>query len=327
MPIEINEYTWEAFMDFTEIKLNEIGNIKVGQVEDPDAATGVTVIVAPDGAPVGLDIRGGGPASRETGLMDPLAAAEVVHAVVLGGGSAYGLDAAGGVMKSLAEKGIGFPVGPNLVPLVCQSDIFDLGYGRSDIYPDKAMGIMACEAAFSGKWGNYKDGSHGCGAGATVGKFLGPDRCTKSGLGSYAVKLGELKVGAIVCTNACGDVYDYKTGKRIAGVLSEDKKSLNDLSCEDLMYTMFENKPSGVPTNTTIGIILTNAKLNKTQLCKVAGMTHDGYARSIRPIHTSMDGDSIYAMSLGDIEASMDVVGTLANQVMCEAIKRSVNVK
>ena len=316
-----------------EINIFEIGNFKIGQTENQDAGTGVTVIVAPEGAPCGLDIRGGGPASRESGLMDPLAAAEVIHSVVLGGGSAFGLDAAGGVMKCLAEKGIGFPVGDVVVPLVCQSDIFDLGYKASNVYPDKEMGYAACTKAFEGEHGNFRNGNFGAGCGATVGKMLGPNRCTKSGIGSYAVELGKLKVGAIVCTNAVGDVYDYVDGKRIAGVLAEDKKSLNDVSCEELMYAMTmvgkpsdsaDKAPVGAPTNTTIGIVFTNAKLNKTQLCKVAGMTHDAYARCIRPIHTSMDGDSIYAMSLGTIEASLDVVGTLANHVMCEAIKRSV---
>ena len=313
-------------MNIKEIKLNEIGNYKIGQAEDENAATGVTVIVAPEGAPVGLDIRGGGPASRESGLMDPVAAAEVIHAVVLGGGSAFGLDAAGGVMKYLSEHGIGFPVGDVVVPLVCQSDIFDLGIGRSDVYPDKKMGYEATEKAFNtGAFGNYKDGNYGCGCGATVGKILGMDRCTKTGIGSYAVQLGDLKVGAIVCTNAIGDIYDYKTGKRIAGIKTEDGERLNDLSCEDILLSLSaDNKANTTVTNTTIGIVLTNAKFNKTQLCKLAGMTHDGYARCIRPIHTSMDGDSIYAMSLGNVESNLDVVGTLANQVMCEAIRRTV---
>ncbi len=307
-----------------EIRICDIGNVKIGQVEDDDAKTGVTVIIAPEGAPTGLDIRGGGPASRESGLMDPLAAAEVVHAVVLGGGSAFGLDAAGGVMKYLAEHGIGFPVGPVRVPLVCQSDIFDLLIGKSDVYPDKKMGYEAAAKAFEDESGNYQDGAYGCGCGATVGKVLGGDRCTKTGLGSYAVQLGDLKVGAIVCTNALGDIYDYQTGKRIAGVLNEDGTELNEQSCEELMLGMYAAEQPDFTANTTIGIILTNAKLDKTKLCKVAGMAHDGYARCIRPIHTSMDGDSIYAMSLGDVVANTDVVGTLANHVMCEAIKRSV---
>lgn len=308
-----------------EISINSIGDVKIGQAEDNDAMTGVTVIVAPDGAPCGLDIRGGGPASRESGLMDPLAAAEIVHAVVLGGGSAFGLEAANGVMKYLAEHEIGFPVGPVRVPLVCQSDIFDLMIGKPDAYPTREMGYKATECAFSGENGNYKDGNFGAGCGATVGKMLSPDRCAKSGIGSYGLQLGDLKVGAIVCTNAIGDVYDADTGKRIAGVMNEDGTALNDKSCEELMYEQFLNPPEGMATNTTIGIILTNAKFNKTQLCKLAGMGHDGYARSIRPVHTSMDGDSIYAMSIGDVAAPLDVVGTLANKVICEAIKRSVS--
>ena len=312
-------------MKLKEISVTSIGNVKIGQTEDKKAMTGVTVIVAPEGAPWGLDIRGGGPAGRESGLLDPLAAAEVIHSVVLGGGSAFGLEAASGVMQYLSEHKIGFPVGDVVVPLVCQSDIFDLGIGRSDVYPDKSMGYKATELAFK-KNGNYKDGSVGAGCGATVGKLLGADRCWKSGIASYAVELGELKVGAIICTNAIGDVYDAKNGKRIAGVKNEKGTGLNKVSSEELLYDMFVKPPVGMTTNTTIGIILTNAKFNKTQLCKLAGMGHDGYARSIRPVHTSMDGDSIYAMSLGDVEASLDVVGTLANHVICEAIKRSVEV-
>ncbi|MCR4694058.1 MAG: P1 family peptidase [Pseudobutyrivibrio sp.] len=311
-------------MNLKEININEIGNIKIGQAEDKEAGTGVTVIVAPEGAPVGLDIRGGGPASRESGLMDPLAAAEFVHAVVLGGGSAFGLDAAGGVMEYLAQHKIGLPVVDSIVPLVCQSDIFDLGFGKSDVYPDKAMGYKATSFAFEGK-GNYQDGNYGCGCGATVGKILGGDRATKSGIGSYAVELGKLKLGAIVCTNAIGDIYDSENGQRIAGILSEDKKSLNPVSTEEIMYEMFKNAPNpAMAANTTIGIIITNAKFDKTKLCKLAGMTHDAYARCIRPVHTSMDGDSIYAMSIGEVNANLDMVGTLASHVMCQAIKRSV---
>ena len=310
-------------MNLKEIDLSAFENVKIGQAENESAGTGVTVIVAPNGAPCGLDIRGGGPASRESGLMDPLASAELVHGVVLGGGSAFGLDAAGGVMKYLSEHKIGFPVGDVVVPLVCQSDIFDLGYKAADVYPDKEMGYKACENAFK-DGGNFKPGNYGAGCGATVGKLLGMERCSKSGIASYAVQLGDLKVAAIVSTNAIGDVYDYQTNKRISGILTEDGKSLNDLSCEELLYEMYANPPAGFATNTTIGIVLTNGKFNKTQLCKMAGMTHDAYARCIRPVHTAMDGDSIYAMSLGDVEAPLDVAGTLANHVMCEAIKRSV---
>lgn len=310
-------------MILKKIDITEVGNFRIGQIEDTSAATGVTVIVAENGAPCGLDVRGGGPASRESELLKPLAAADIIHAVVLGGGSAFGLDAAGGVMENLEKRGIGFPVGEAVVPLVCQSDIFDLMIGKATTRPTKEMGYTAAEAAFLGKSGNYRDGNYGCGCGATVGKLMGMERSMKSGIGSHAVELGDLKVGAIVSVNALGDVYDYETNKKLAGLLSEDKSAMID--SEELMYEM-ASAPSGSCTaNTTIGIILTNAKFDKSKLCKIAAMGHDGYARSIRPIHTTMDGDSIYAMSVGDVDASIDLVGTLANKVMCEAIRVAVN--
>ena len=271
----------------------------------------------------GLDVRGGGPASRESELLNPLAAAQVIHAIVLAGGSAYGLGAADGVMKYLEEKGIGFEVGPSLkVPLVCQSDLFDLTVGDPYIRPDKAMGYDACLRAEENGTGNYRDGNFGAGCGATVGKFAGMDYCMKSGIGSYAVQIGELQVGAVVAVNALGDIYDWKTGKKIAGLLAEDRKTFR--STEELMYAsteIVENKFTG---NTTIGVIITNGKFEKASLCKIAGMAHDGYARSIRPVHTTADGDSIYAVSVGDVEADQDLTGVLAAEVMSEAIIRAV---
>ena len=271
----------------------------------------------------GLDVRGGGPASRESELLNPLAAAQVIHAIVLAGGSAYGLGTADGVMKYLEEKGIGFEVGPSLkVPLVCQSDLFDLTVGDPYIRPDKAMGYDACLRAEENGTGNYRDGNFGAGCGATVGKFAGMDYCMKSGIGSYAVQIGELQVGAVVAVNALGDIYDWKTGKKIAGLLAEDRKTFR--STEELMYAsteIVENKFTG---NTTIGVIITNGKFEKASLCKIAGMAHDGYARSIRPVHTTADGDSIYAVSVGDVEADQDLTGVLAAEVMSEAIIRAV---
>lgn len=271
----------------------------------------------------GLDVRGGGPASRESELLNPLAAAQVIHAIVLAGGSAYGLGAADGVMKYLEEKGIGFEVGPSLkVPLVCQSDLFNLTVGDPYIRPDKAMGYDACLRAEENGTGNYRDGNFGAGCGATVGKFAGMDYCMKSGIGSYAVQIGELQVGAVVAVNALGDIYDWKTGKKIAGLLAEDRKTFR--STEELMYAsteIVENKFTG---NTTIGVIITNGKFEKASLCKIAGMAHDGYARSIRPVHTTADGDSIYTVSVGDVEADQDLTGVLAAEVMSEAIIRAV---
>ena len=306
-----------------EISIQEIKGIKISQSENQAAGTGCTVFLSETGMRAGLDVRGGGPASRESELLNPLAAAQVIHAIVLAGGSAYGLGAADGVMKYLEEKGIGFEVGPSLkVPLVCQSDLFDLTVGDPYIRPDKAMGYDACLRAEENGTGNYRDGNFGAGCGATVGKFAGMDYCMKSGIGSYAVQIGELQVGAVVAVNALGDIYDWKTGKKIAGLLAEDRKTFR--STEELMYAsteIVENKFTG---NTTIGVIITNGKFEKASLCKIAGMAHDGYARSIRPVHTTADGDSIYAVSVGDVEADQDLTGVLAAEVMSEAIIRAV---
>ena len=306
-----------------EISIQEIKGIKIGQSENQAAGTGCTVFLSETGMRAGLDVRGGGPASRESELLNPLAAAQVIHAIVLAGGSAYGLGAADGVMKYLEEKGIGFEVGPSLkVPLVCQSDLFDLTVGDPYIRPDKAMGYDACLRAEENGTGNYRDGNFGAGWGGTVGKFAGMDYCMKSGIGSYAVQIGELQVGAVVAVNALGDIYDWKTGKKIAGLLAEDRKTFR--STEELMYAsteIVENKFTG---NTTIGVIITNGKFEKASLCKIAGMAHDGYARSIRPVHTTADGDSIYAVSVGDVEADQDLTGVLAAEVMSEAIIRAV---
>ena len=302
-----------------EIQITEIGGIRIGQAENTEAGTGCTVLISEKGMAAGLDVRGGGPASRESELMDPLTAAAEIHAVVLAGGSAFGLGAADGVMEYLEQRGIGFDVGVTKVPLVSQADLFDLSVGNASVRPDKEMGYQAC---VNSEKGNYRDGNFGVGCGATVGKFAGMDFCMKSGIGSYALQIGELQVGAIVAVNALGDIYDWKTGEKIAGLLSEDRKSFRQT--EDLMYAnteVVENKFTG---NTTIGIILTNGEFSKPSLCKIAGMAHDGYARSIRPVHTTADGDSIYAVSLGNIKADQDLVGTLAAEVMSEAIIRAV---
>ena len=201
-----------------EIKIKELENIKIGSSENKDAATGCTVILCEQGMAAGLDVRGGGPASRETELLKPTAAAESIHAVLLSGGSAFGLDAAGGVMEYLEERNIGFNVGITKVPLVCESCLFDLMVGDHRVRPDKAMGYAACENA---EKGNYRDGNFGVGTGATVGKLYGPEFCMKSGIGSYAVQIGELQVGAIVAVNALGDIYDWKNGKKVAGLLAQ----------------------------------------------------------------------------------------------------------
>lgn len=303
-----------------EISIKDFENLKIGNSENAEAGTGCTVFIFEKGAPAGLDVRGGGPASEESELLKPTAAAGEIHAIVLGGGSAFGLEAASGVRAYLEEKGIGFEVGVTRVPLVCQSSLFDLTVGDGFVRPDKAMGYEACKNAESG---NYQDGNHGAGTGATVGKWKGMEFCMKSGIGSYAVELGELRIGAVVAVNALGDIYDWKNGVKVAGLLSEDRKSF--LDSEEEMFKMTEVVENKFTGNTTIAVVFTNAKFDKTRLCKIAGMAHDGYARSIRPVHTTADGDSIYAVSLGQVEADQDLVGTLSARVVSEAILRAVD--
>lgn len=303
-----------------EISIMDFENLKIGQAENVAAGTGCTVLLlGKEGAPAGLDVRGGGPASRESELLKPMAAASVIHAILLSGGSAFGLDAAGGVMRFLEEHNIGFDVGVTKVPLVCQSCLFDLTVGDPMARPDADLAYTACQNA---EQGNYRDGCFGAGTGATVGKLLGMEHCMKSGIGSYAVQVGELKVGALVAVNALGDIYDWKTGRKVAGLLAEDGKTFANAEEIALRKTeVVENKFVG---NTTLGVIVTNGSFQKAQLCKIAGMGHDGYARAIRPVHTTADGDSIYAVSLGNVQADQDVVGALAAQVMAEAILRAV---
>ena len=303
-----------------EIPVTEVGPIFIGQTEDPEAAMGCTVFIAPQGMRAGLDVRGGGPASRESQLLNPLMAAQSIHAIVLAGGSAYGLGTANGVMTYLEQNGIGYDTGYALVPLVAQSDIYDLSVGDASVRPDAAMGYEAARLAMEAP--NYTDGNHGAGCGATVGKYAGMDHCMKSGIGSYAIQLGELRIGAVVVVNALGDIFDWKTGRQIAGLLNEKRDGLR--STADFMrqsYAVVENKFTG---NTTLAVVFTNAYFEKAQLCKIAGMAHDGYARSINPVHTSADGDSIYAVSIGDVAADQDLVGAISAEVVSEAIIRAV---
>ena len=303
-----------------EISISDIGPIRIGQVENTEAATGCTVMIGENGMRAGLDVRGGGPASRESQLLNPLMAAQTIHAIVLSGGSAYGLGAANGVMQYLEEHGYGFDTGFAKVPLVAQADIYDLSVGSADVRPDAEMGYEAARRAFEAP--NYRDGNYGAGCGASVGKIAGMETCMKTGIGSYAVQIGSLRIGAVVVLNALGDVYDWKTGRQIAGLLTEDKTAFRG-TAEYMMSSTaaVDNKFVG---NTTLAVVITNAAFDKAQLCKIAGMAHDGYARSIRPVHTSADGDSIYAVSVGEIRADQDLAGMLAADVVSEAITRAV---
>ena len=304
----------------TEISITDIKPVRIGQVENAQAATGCTVLICENGMRAGLDVRGGGPASRESQLLNPLMSAQEIHAIVLSGGSAYGLGTANGVMEYLEEHGYGYDTGFALVPLVAQADIYDLSVGDPSVRPDASMGYEAAKAAFESP--NYQDGNYGAGCGATVGKLAGMEYCMKTGIGSYAVRIGELQVGAIVVLNALGDVFNWKTGEQIAGMLTEDKTALR--SSAEFMKKATEVVDNKFTGNTTLAVIITNASFNKSQLCKIAGMGHDGYARSIYPVHTSADGDSIYAVSVGDLQADQDLVGTLSSEVISEAVIRAV---
>jgi L-aminopeptidase/D-esterase-like protein len=303
-----------------EISILDFDKLGIGQTEDARAGTGCTVLVCPEGMRAGLDVRGGGPASRESQLLNPLAAAQAVHAVVLSGGSAFGLGVADGVMACLEERGIGFDVGVTKVPLVAQADLFDLTVGECSVRPDRIMGYRAARLALDGP--NYRDGNYGAGCGATVGKIAGMATCMKTGMGSYAVQLGELKLGAVVALNALGDVFDWRTGRQVAGLLTEDRTALR--STAEYMKSSIRVVENRFADNTTLAVVVTNADFAKPQLCKIAGMAHDGCARSIRPVHTSADGDSIYAVSVGSVAADQDLVGALAAEVVSEAILRAV---
>lgn len=303
-----------------EIKISDIENIRLGNAQDRENATGCTVILCERSAPTGLIVTGGGPASRESELLKPVSAAEGIHAVLLSGGSAYGLDAAGGVMKHLEERGIGFDVGVGVVPLVCQSCLFDLGVGAYDVRPDFNMGYAACEDACSDS--SFEEGNAGAGTGASVGKIYGMERAVKSGLGTYAVQIGDLKVGAVVAVNALGDVFDYDSGSKIAGLLNKELNGFE--SAQDAMYRLYKPGANLFVENTTIGAVITNGRFNKTEMNKISAMCHNGYARTINPVNTTADGDSLYAMSTGDVEANLDMVGTLGAMVVGRAVNNAV---
>ncbi len=300
-----------------EISILDFEGVSIGHAQDDVARTGVTVIHFPGGAQVGSDISGGGPASREVHLTDPMTADNPINAVVLSGGSAYGLAASDGVMRCLEEKGIGYNTGFALVPLVVQSCIYDLGYGSSTVRPDAAMGYEACRKALEGC--DDAMGNVGAGTGATVGKLMGMQRAMKTGLGIHAVELGDLKIAAIVVLNALGDVFDPETGRKVAGLMAPDRCSFEDT--EKCMSLLMRQQ---LHANTTIGCIITNAKFDKAKLTKIASMSRNAYARCINPVGTMADGDSIYAASVGDVVTDVNLVGTLSARVMEQAILKAV---
>ncbi|MCX5804791.1 MAG: P1 family peptidase [Proteobacteria bacterium] len=302
-----------------EIGFNEIEGIMVGHASDLEAATGVTVIISEQGATTGVDVRGGAPGTRETDLLNPVNLVQKIHAVMLAGGSAFGLDAAAGVMQYLEERGIGFDVHVTKVPIVCAAALFDLTIGDCRIRPDKKMGYQACVNAGNRGAGQ---GNTGAGTGATVGKILGMEHAMKSGLGSYALQAGDLKIGALVAVNCLGDVIDPLTGEKLAGPLNENMMTLADT--EEIMIKSYSDKKDLFSGNTTIGVIATNAAFTKAQATKLASMAQNGYARTMRPAHTMFDGDTIFAMATGSIEADLTVTGFLAARAMERAVVAAI---
>ena len=303
----------------TQIDFSEIEGIRVGHAQNLAAATGCTVVIFDSGATAGVDVRGGAPGTRETDLLNPVNLVQQIHAVMLAGGSAFGLDAAAGVMQYLEEHHIGFDVQVTRVPIVCAAVLFDLTVGDWRIRPDKEMGYLACVNAGNGL---LRHGNVGAGAGASVGKILGPQRSMKSGLGSCAFQAGNLKVGALVAVNCLGDVVDPLTGEKIAGPLEEDMQTL--ANTEDIMLQRYANTGNLFSGNTTIGVVATNASLTKSQSTKLASMSQNGYARTMRPAHTMYDGDTIFAVSAGSVAADLSVVGFLAARAMERAVIAAV---
>ena len=303
-----------------EISIKDMDGVSIGHAQNDEAKTGVSVIYFENGAQAGCDISGGGPASRETPLTSSMTADNPLNAVVLSGGSAFGLAASDGVMRCLEERGIGFDTGFAKVPLVCQSCIFDLGYGKSDIRPDADMGYEACVRALEGC--DDSMGNVGAGTGASVGKLLGMKQATKAGLGVHAIQVGDLKIAAIVVVNAFGDIFDSSNAQKIAGLMDPERKVFWDL--EETFVKMVTTPQNLFKTNTTIGCVVCNAKFDKAKLNKIASMTRNAYARCINPVGTMADGDSIYACSVGEVVSDVNVVGSLSAKVMEQAIKKAV---
>lgn len=295
----------------------DVGNIRLGHAQDLEGGTGLTIILPDPGNTAGVDVRGGAPGTRETDLLNPLNQVSEVSSIILSGGSAYGLEAASHLMKILEKEGLGFDVGVGVVPIISQAVLFDLAYKNPKARPDYAMTQKAFEDA------TYEDKSQGivgAGTGATVGKGLGPEYLVKSGLGQASIKKGDLVVSAIVAVNAFGDIFDYHKGLQIAGPTKDGKIFKTMDFIDQILGSFADIKPS----NTTIGAVATNATFSKTELTKIAGMAHDGYARSINPVHTLFDGDTIFSLATNKVKANINLVGALAAEAMSMAIANAI---
>ena len=296
--------------------VTQIPGIYVAHATNAGAGTGCTVIVCPNGATGGVDVRGGAPATRETDLLRPEETVEVLHAVVLSGGSAFGLAASCGVAEELERRGFGLDVGVARVPIVSGACLFDLACGDAHTRPTQEDGRTACAAALDSSGAPLERGNVGAGCGCTVGKLAGPEHAMKSGLGEDVEQAGELVCGALAAVNACGDVRDPETGEKIAGVRAQDGSLSNTV---EVLLGGFARMPLA-RTNTTISCVVTNARLSKAQATKVAQMAADAYAHAITPTHTTNDGDTVFVMATGEVDAPVDVVGSLATRALGRAI-------
>jgi L-aminopeptidase/D-esterase-like protein len=301
--------------------ITDVQGIKVGHFTESRRPTGCTALLFEKGATAGVDVRGSAPGTRETDLLNPINTVQQVQAILLAGGSAFGLDAASGVVRFLEEHGLGYAVGNVVVPIVPAAILYDLEIGDAKIRPTAESGYKACQAATTER---VAEGNVGAGAGAAIGKMFGMKQAMKSGLGSASVRVGDtgIVVGAIVAVNAVGDVIDPKTGKIIAGARKADGSGFMDS-----MARIREGySVRADATNTTIGVVATNVALDKAQATKVAQMAHDGLARTIYPVHTPSDGDTIFAVATGahPARASHGAIGALAADVMARAVLRAV---
>lgn len=300
--------------------LTDVKGIRLGHAEDKVALTGTSAILCPEGFTAGVDVRGAGPGTRETDLLRAENLVQKVHGVFLTGGSAYGLDAGGGLMKFLEEEeGAGFDVGVGIVPIVPGAVLFDLAVGDAKVRPDFKMGY---EAAKKAREDDKTQGNYGAGCGASVGKILGKDFSMKSGIGQSSIKLGDLVVSSIVALNALGDIFDYEEGKRIAGVY--DRKNKIFLDTCDLYEKQLKDYNQFSSANTTISLVATNARLTKANCNKISQMAHDGYARSINPVHTMNDGDTIFTLASCQVEADINLVGILAAKTISRSIANAI---
>ena len=313
--------------------ITDIPGIRVGHAQDEQALTGCTVILCEKGAVGGVDQRGGAPGTRETDALHPMHLVQQVHAVVLSGGSAFGLDSASGVVRYLEQRGVGFDVRVARVPIVPAAILFDLGLGRADVRPGPEMGYQAC---LNASRRSPAEGNAGAGCGATVGKILGLPQAVKAGIGSASLEIGGgVRVAALMAVNAFGDVIDPANGQIIAGArrpgwqpgdaapFADSLQVMRSLAAGQELRFGRREAPAA-PGNTVIGVVATNARLNKEQANKVAQMAQDGLARTIRPAHTMLDGDTIFALSTGKRPADVNLVGAFAAEVVAAAILRAV---